>query len=93
MADWRDVSLIWLIFWTLIAVTPLAVLLFFAVMGMHGLRRRFKRWLPVVQDRARRVASGVEGAGQKAAAPVIAVRTRAAEASTIANAILRRKRP
>jgi hypothetical protein len=39
LAVFRDISLLWLIFLTLISILPFAVLFFFAIQGMRRLRQ------------------------------------------------------
>lgn len=91
MAVWRDISLLWLIFLTFIAVLPLAVIFFFAVRGMHRLRQVAKQYLPIAQEKTQLVADKTEEISHKVANPFIAVHTKTAEANGILNAILRRK--
>jgi hypothetical protein len=92
MGVWRDISLMWLIFLTLIAVLPIGVIFYFAVRGMSRLRQLAKQYLPIAQQKAAQVADLTEQASQKVARPFVEVQARAAEADGIMTAILRRKR-
>jgi hypothetical protein len=92
LAVFRDISLLWLIFLTLIAVLPFGVIFFFAVRGMSRLRQLAKQYLPVAQQKAALVAAKTEQASQKVANPFIGAQAKAAEVDGIMNAILRRKR-
>ncbi len=91
MAVWRDVSLIWLIFWTFLAVLPFAVLGIFAVKGMHRLRQSAKKYLPMGQKLAGQVAETTERVSRKVVAPVVSVRATGAQMHGIRNAAFRRK--
>ena len=91
LAVFRDISLLWLIFLTFIAVLPLAVIFFFAVKGMHRLRQLVKQYLPLGQEKAAQVAAVTEQVSQKVARPFIEVQAKQAEVSGILNAISRRK--
>jgi hypothetical protein len=94
LAVWRDISLLWLIFLTLIAVLPAGVILFFCIKGMHRLRQLTRKYLPIVQDKARQVASGTERASQKVVSPFIAAQAAGARISTMARTtVTRRKQP
>jgi hypothetical protein len=89
---WRDISLMWLIFLTLIAVLPIGVIFYFAVLGMNRLRQLAKQHLPSAQQKAAQVADLAEQASQKVVRPFVEVRAKAAEVDGIMTAILRRKR-
>jgi hypothetical protein len=91
LAVLRDISLLWLILLTLIAVLPWGVIFFFAIKGMIRLRQLARRYLPLAQEKARLVADKTEEASQKMAEPFIQVHAKAAQADGIKNAILRRK--
>ena len=91
LAVFRDISLLWLIFLTFIAVLPLAVIFFFAVKGMHRLRQLVKQYLPLGQEKAAQVAAVTEQVSQNVARPFIEVQAKQAEVSGILNAISRRK--
>jgi len=93
LAVWRDISLLWLILWSLIAVLPVAVLLFFAIRGMHRLRQLAKTYLPLAQEKASLVALKTEEISHRAVAPIIGVRAKTAQVDGIRNAILRRQKP
>lgn len=91
LAVWRDISLMWLIFLTLIAVLPIGVILVFAVRGMNRLRQLVKRFLPIVQGKARQVAGTADRISAQVAAPVIGAQARAAQLRAIRKATFRRK--
>jgi hypothetical protein len=88
LAVFRDISLLWLIFLTIIAILPIGVIFFFLVKGMHRLRQLVKRYAPVAQDRARQVADVTEQASAKVSTPIIAARAKAAQADGAVKAIL-----
>ena len=87
LAVWRDISLLWLIFLTLIAVLPFGILFFFATRGMRRLRQLVKKYLPVAQHAAAQAAVVTEKASQKVANPFIEMNARAAQVDSIVNAI------
>jgi hypothetical protein len=91
MAVARDISLMWLILLTFIAVLPFGVLFFFAIKGMRRLRQLAKQTLPIAQEKARLVADGTDRVSQKVAAPVIGVRAGVAQVQGIRKATFRRK--
>jgi len=94
LAVWRDISLLWLLFLTLIAVLPVGVILFFCIKGMHRLRQLAKKYLLVAQNAARQVANGTERASQKVVSPFIAARAAGARIGAIARTtVTRRKQP
>ncbi len=94
LAVWRDMSLLWLIFLTLIAVLPFAALFFYAIKGMRRLRQLAKLYLPVAQEKARLVADKSEEISQKVAGPIISMHTRSAQVNGLRKAIFtRRKKP
>jgi len=88
---WRDISLVWLVFWTLIAILPIAAVLFFAIWGMHRLRPAARNALRVVQPRAQQVSEATSRLSVRLAAPAIQLHARAAQADRLRNVILRRK--
>jgi hypothetical protein len=90
LAVLRDISLIWLIFLTLISVLPFAALFFFLVKGMHRLRQVVKQYLPVGQDYARLVATRTEEISTQIAAPVIKAHAKSAQVNAIAKSIFGR---
>lgn len=94
VAVWRDISLLWLIFLTLIPALLIGVILFFCIKGMHRLRQLAKKYLPIAQNAARQVANGTERASQKVASPFIAAHVAGARIGTIARStVTRRKQP
>lgn len=91
MAVWRDLSLMWLILWTFIAILPIGAILFFAVKGMHRLRPATRRALRTVQSKAQQVNDVTGRLGAKAVAPAIHLRARAAQVDRLSRAIFRRR--
>lgn len=87
---WRDISLMWLIFLTFIAVLPVGIILFYLIKGMRRLRQLAKLYLPVAQDKARLVASKSEEISQQVAKPIITTHAKMAQVNTIAKSIWRR---
>ncbi len=92
LAVWRDISLMWLLFLTLLAVLPFGVLFFFAVKGMRRLRQLAKQYLPLVQEKARLVSGKTEEISQKVTNPIIGAHARAAQANGLTKAILTRRK-
>ena len=92
LATWRDISLIWLLFLTLIAVLPFGVLFFFAIKGMRRLRQLAKQYLPLAQEKARLVADKTEEVSHKVASPFIGAHARAAQVHGTTKAILTRRK-
>ncbi len=91
-AVWRDISLLWSILLTLIPTLISAVILFFAIRGMHRLHQVVKKALPVVQDRARQVAEVTDRISRKVVNPLIGARAGAAGVGGITRAILARRK-
>ena len=91
MAVWRDISLMWLILWTFIAILPIGVILFFAIKGMHRLRPATRRVLRTAQSKAEQVRDVTGRLGAKAVAPAIQLRARAAQVDRLSKAIFRRR--
>ena len=91
MAFWRDISLMWLILWTFIAILPLGAILFFAIKGMHRLRPATRRALRTAQSKAEQVRDVTGRLGAKVAAPAIHLRARAAQVDRLSRAIFRRR--
>ena len=92
LAVWRDISLLWLIFLTLLAVLPFGVLFFFAVKGMHRLRQLAKQYLPVAQEKARLVAAKSEEISQKVTDPISGAHAKAAQGNGLTKAIFDRRK-
>lgn len=90
MAVWRDISLIWLILLTFIAVLPFGVIFFFIIQGLRRLRQVVKTYLPQAQDVARLVAEKTDEVSNKVAQPVIELHATATQVNTMARTILRR---
>lgn len=91
LAVWRDMSLMWLLFLTFIAILPVGIILFFLVQGMIRLRRALVQYLPIVQEKARLVADTTEDIGYKVTRPIIGAKAKAAQAEGVSKAIFRRK--
>ena len=92
MAVWRDISLMWLIILTFIAVLPFGVVFFFAVQGLHRLRQLAKQYLPLAQERAQWLADKTEELSHAVASPVINANAKAAQVDGITKAILSRRK-
>jgi hypothetical protein len=93
MEVWRDISLLWLFLLTFVAVLPFGVIFFLAVRGMRRLRQVLKKYFPLAQDGAGRVAAKTEEVSDKVAQPVVELYARAAQVNTMARTILRRNEP
>jgi hypothetical protein len=90
----RDISLMWLIFLTLIAILPIGVIFFFCIRGMNRLHALARIYLPLVQEKSRLVADKTEEISGKVVEPIINVKAKTAQASGIRSAIFtRRKKP
>jgi len=87
----RDISLMWLIFLTLIAILPIGVIFFFLIKGMHRLRAAALTFFPVAQEKSRLVADMTDKASRKVVEPIINARAKAAQASGIRSAIFTRR--
>lgn len=92
LAVWRDISLLWLIFLTLLSVLPFAVLFFYAIKGVHRLRQLAKLYLPIAQEKARMVADRTEEISQQVASPIIAIESKSAQVNGITKAIFTRRK-
>lgn len=92
LAVFRDISLLWLIFLTLLAVLPFGVLFFFAVKGMVRLRQLAKQYLPIAQDYARLVADKSEEISQKVTDPIIGAHAKAAQVNGLTKAVFDRRK-
>jgi hypothetical protein len=94
LSVWADISLMWLIFLTFIAILPIGVLFFFMIKGMHRLRQLTVQYLPLLQDKARLVATKTDEISQQVAKPVIGVYAKSAQANGLRKAIFtRRQKP
>ena len=90
----RDISLLWLIFLTLIAILPIAVIFFFAIKGMHRLRQLAILYLPLVQEKSRFVADKTDEISRKIVDPIVNAKAKTAQVNGIRSAIFtRRQRP
>jgi hypothetical protein len=88
---WRDMSLLWLIFLTLIGVLPFAAIFFFAIRGMIRLRQLAKQYSPIVQDKARLVADTTDKISQKVASPIVKLHAKTAQVNGVRKAIFTRR--
>ncbi len=91
LAVFRDISLLWLIFLTLLSLLPFGVLFFFAIRGMRRLRQLAKQYLPIAQEKAKWVASKTEEVSQKISDPIINVKAKTAQVHGIRKAIFTRR--
>ena len=53
LSTWADISLIWLIFLTLLTILPISILFFFAIKGLNRLRQLVKIYMPIIREKAR----------------------------------------
>ena len=91
LAVWRDISLLWLIFLSLIAIVPFAVLFFFAIRGMRKLRQLAVTYLALLQDKSNLVATKTDELSRQIVKPFINAKAKAAQVSGIRNAIFSRR--
>ncbi|MFC2029429.1 hypothetical protein ACFLWA_01725 [Chloroflexota bacterium] len=92
LAVWRDISLLWLIFLTLVAILPFGVLFYYCIKGLRRLRQLALIYLPIAQVKAREVADVSEQVSLKLSSPIIGAKARAAQARGISDAILMRRK-
>ena len=92
LAVMRDMSLIWLIFLTLIAIIPFGILFFFCIKGMIRLRQLVKLYAPLALEKTRLVATLTEEYSQKIASPIIRARAKAAQVDGTTRAIFARRK-
>jgi hypothetical protein len=92
LATWRDISLIWLIFLTLLTILPISILFFYVIKGLNRLRQLVKIYLPIAQEKARFVAFKTDEIGQRIAEPIIGAHAKAAQVDGATKAIFRRRR-
>jgi len=90
IAVMRDISLIWLIFLTLLAVLPWGVLFFFMIKGMTKVRWAVKTYAPVAQGKLRQVADVTGQVSVKITQPVVAVRATGAQVDAMTRTVFRR---
>ena len=93
MEVWRDISLMWLILLTFIAVLPFGVIFYLAVRGMRRLRQVLVEFFPLAQEWVGQVAIKTKEISDKVARPVVDLYARAAQLNTMARTILRRNEP
>jgi len=93
LAVFRDISLLWLILLTLLAVVPIGVVLFFAIKGMIRLRAILILYLPVVQEKARLVSATTTRVSDTVTRPIIYTYATAAQVNGLVRAMLRRNTP
>ena len=92
LSVWADISLMWLIFLTLLMVIPIGAVLFFAVKGMHRLRQLAKQYLPIAQEKTQFVADKTEEVSIRIANPFITVHSKSAQANGVTKAIFARRK-
>ena len=91
LAVWRDISLLWLILLSLIAIVPFAVLFFFTIKGMRRLRQLAITYLTLLQDKSNLVATKTDEISRQLVQPIISARAKSAQVSGIRNAIFNRR--
>jgi hypothetical protein len=92
MTVWRDISLLWLIFLTLIAALPFGVIFYLATRGMRRLRQLAKQYLPLARTKAVEMADVTEKASQKVTKPFIEASARTAEINAILTTTFARRK-
>jgi hypothetical protein len=92
LSVWADISLMWLILLTFVSILPIAVLFFFMIKGMRRLRQLAILYLPLIQDKARLVATKSDEISQQVAKPIITVYAKSAQANGLRKAIFTRRR-
>jgi hypothetical protein len=92
MEVWRDISLMWLIVLTFIAVLPFGVIFFFAIMGLRRLRQAARRFFPQAQEQVRIIAEKTEEISEQVAQPLVELHALTAKLNTMTRTILRRNR-
>ena len=92
LAVWRDISLLWLIFLTLVAIIPFGVLFYYCIKGLRRLRQLALTYLPIAQVKAQQVADVSEQVSLKLSSPIIGAKARAAQAQGVRDAILMRRK-
>jgi hypothetical protein len=85
-----DISTMWLLFLTLIAIVPFGVIFYFIIKGLNRLRQLEKQYLPIAQDKVRQVAAATEQVSLKVAEPVVRAHAVRAQLNTITRTALRR---
>ena len=92
LATMRDISLLWLIFLSLISVIPFAVIFYFVIRGMIRLRQLAVQYLPIAQEKTRLLAIKTEEISQKVASPLISAEAKAAQVNGITKAAFSRRK-
>jgi hypothetical protein len=92
LAVLRDVSLIWLIFLTLLAIIPFGVLFAACIKGMIRLRQLVKQYAPIALTYTRLVADYSEEYSLKIARPIIGAKAKAAQVDGTTRAIFARRK-
>lgn len=92
LATLADISLLWLIFLSLITVLPFAVLFYFMIRGMIRLRQLAVQYLPIAQEKTRLLALKTEEISNKIASPLISVEAKAAQVDGITKAAFSRRK-
>jgi hypothetical protein len=91
LAVWRDISLLWLILLSTIAILPFAVLFFFAIKGMRRLRQLAITFLTLLQDKSNLMATKTDEISRQVVKPIINARAKSAQVNGIRNAIFSRR--
>lgn len=91
LRTWADISLMWLIFLTLLAILPIGGVFFYAIKGMVRLRQLAKQYLPIAQEKARLIADKTDEIGDQVASPIIDAYAKTAQVNSLIGAIFRRK--
>jgi hypothetical protein len=92
LAVWRDISLLWLIFLTLVAILPFGILFYYATKGLRRLRQLALFYLPIARTKVREVAAKTEEISLRITSPVIGVEAKVAQARGLRNAIFTRRK-
>jgi hypothetical protein len=92
LAVWRDISLLWLIFLTLVAILPFGILFYYAIKGLRRLRQLALLYLPIARTKVQEVAAKSEEISLKITSPVIGVEARVAQARGLHEAIFNRRK-
>jgi len=86
-----DISLMWLIFWTLIGVIPFGVLFFCAIKGLHRLRPATRKYLRLAQSGAKKVSDTSDRVSHQVTAPIIGLRAKWTQVNRLRTAAFRRR--
>jgi hypothetical protein len=92
LAVWRDISLLWLIFLTLVTILPFGVLFYYGIKGLRRLRQLALLYLPIAATKAQEIAAITEEVSLKLSSPIIGARARTAQARGVRDAIFTRRK-